>query len=559
MAIAEQQPHEASAYQRRILEFVANDSGHAVVQATAGSGKTTTLIAVAKQLPASERACFLAFNRATAAELKARLPPHVEATTIHALGRRLLLGRFPHLRAARPEGDKYRALAVDALAAAAFDRSSRHEASAYLARLLGFVRLELTPAADAAAVAAVEQRYGLENPFSGSRRQAVRSLLTELLERGRAVAALGRFDLTDLVYLPVVMGLSGNYSFVCVDEAQDLSRLTLAFVQRLIETGARALFVGDPHQAIYGFAGADDRSLARIVKRTGATTLPLSVSYRCPARHVLLARRFSPAMEAAPGAAMGGVTIISVSQLPRRARPGDLVMSRVNAPLVGLSLRLLEGDVPARVLGIELLDDLLRLARTLFPEKLPLNAPELTLRHGRASAARIERRLLSSLSLARALSDDADRHQALAILLSRLRASTAPFDLERLSLLAHRLFGVASPTHEPEPTAAAVVLSTIHKAKGREAQRTFLLYPEELAAAATELDDRSAEANVLFVAITRAKHELVLVERRPGAIAARIRRHRNGAANSSGSGGKVPDQWTQVLALARTMARAKRS
>ena len=104
----------------------------------------------------------------------------------------------------------------------------------------------------------------------------------------------GDYDFTDMVYLPVRLGLRPpEYAFVCIDEAQDLSRLNLELIMRLIGVGARALFVGDPYQAIYAFAGADARSLERIVERTGATRLPLSVSFRCPVRHVVLARRFS--------------------------------------------------------------------------------------------------------------------------------------------------------------------------------------------------------------------------------------------------------------------------
>ncbi len=568
---------EPSPHQRRILEFVSTGNGHAVVQATAGSGKTTTLVAVAHRLPASRRACFLAFNRATAAELKARLPPHVEATTIHALGRRLLLERFPRLRTARPDANKYRALAYEALTLAKVNPTIHREAAIYLSRLLGFMRLELTPANDDDAVTAVERRYGIEDPLPGSLGGELRTLLPGLLENGRAVAALGHLDLTDLVYLPVTLSLRSSYYFVCVDEAQDLSRLTLAFVQQLVEAGARALFVGDPHQAIYGFAGADERSLARIVRRTGAVTLPLSVSYRCPARHVLLARRFSAEMAAAPGAPPGRVKIISERHLARHASPGDLVMSRVNAPLVALSLRLVEAGIPARVLGQEMSSELLLLARRLFPGRLPLSAPEITLRHGRENAARIEQRLLSSLTLARALSDDADRHHALAILLRHLRAGAGPFEHDHLAELAHLLLNSPSSSTDTKHGPPGVVLSTIHKAKGREAQRTFLLYPEELAPVRSARADKAAdgmtvnagansqvdtqmetaaEANVLFVALTRSKRELVLVERRRGAIAARIRQQRRGATHPSTTGDDLAARWTQVLSLARTMARA---
>src|SRR5690606_10592798 len=95
-------PHAPSSHQARVFAFVREGRGHAVVQATAGSGKTTTLVQVAGMLPRENRACFLAFNRSTVAELRQRLPAHVEATTVHALGRRILLDTRPRLGKALP-------------------------------------------------------------------------------------------------------------------------------------------------------------------------------------------------------------------------------------------------------------------------------------------------------------------------------------------------------------------------------------------------------------------------------------------------------------------------
>ncbi|HZW27253.1 MAG TPA: UvrD-helicase domain-containing protein, partial [Trueperaceae bacterium] len=65
----------ANAYQAAVVTFVKRAGGHGVVEATAGSGKTTTLVMVAKALveelgvqPAE--VAFLAFNRSAAAELQ---------------------------------------------------------------------------------------------------------------------------------------------------------------------------------------------------------------------------------------------------------------------------------------------------------------------------------------------------------------------------------------------------------------------------------------------------------------------------------------------------------
>ena len=70
-------PSTPSSYQEAIFRFVQDGSGHGVIMATAGSGKSTTLVEVAHLLPADVSACFLAFNASAAKQLKDRLPEHV--------------------------------------------------------------------------------------------------------------------------------------------------------------------------------------------------------------------------------------------------------------------------------------------------------------------------------------------------------------------------------------------------------------------------------------------------------------------------------------------------
>lgn len=65
----------------RVVRFMRSGTGHCVVRATAGSGKTTTLVEVAGVLPKSARSVCLAFNRNAVNELQRRLPAHVAAST----------------------------------------------------------------------------------------------------------------------------------------------------------------------------------------------------------------------------------------------------------------------------------------------------------------------------------------------------------------------------------------------------------------------------------------------------------------------------------------------
>lgn len=586
-----------SPLQERVLRFVAEGRGHGVVEATAGSGKTTTLVQVAQALPATLAACFLAFNRATAAELRTRLPPHVEATTLHALGRAVVVNNFPALGGAKLDPDKYRDLALELLRNRPRFTAPPLELADYLARLAGFVRLATAEKRQPPAPSKVAPRHGLESPLSQVETPALQALVPPLLEAGLAALHQGVLDYTDMLYAPLMLGLRPpRYGFVCVDEAQDLSPLALALVMQLVRAGARALFVGDPQQAIYAFAGADSRSMQRITSTTSATVLPLSVSFRCPSRHVVLARRFSPTMQPARSAQAGQVRLSQLSQLPALAAPGDLIMSRVNAPLTRVQLSLAEAGTPSRVLGEDLAAPTLALARHLFGNAVPRGAERSVLEHAKLEAERLERELLTSPALAEVLRVSSERHEALVVLLRRLALTGAP-DFVALEGLAHMLLGGAAVAPEAgeagsgSPEAAPVepnnphpvILSTIHKAKGREANRVFLLFPEELAPlpaprpqhpraravvtaglpplaatpgpASAEL---AAEANVLFVALTRARQEFVLVERTEGALEERLRRVRLRAGESARAADhELALKWNQVLGLATLMANQR--
>lgn len=582
----------ANHYQQAVLDFVRHGTGHAVVEATAGSGKTTTLVRVAELLESEllapgQRACFLAFNRGTAAELRDRLPAGITATTIHALGRQVLLRASAASRTAAatgrsapgtadadadaaPSPTKYHDLALTLLSAggAALSHLDPHESAHYLARLADLSRLELVDPTDHQAVQDVADRYRLRSP-AASETAALHALLPDLLARGVVAGLDGAFDFTDMVFLPVRLNLRPpRFAFVCIDEAQDLSRLNLEFIMRLIDTGARALFVGDPHQAIYAFAGADACSLERLTDRTGATRLPLSVSFRCPTRHVALARRFSPTMQAAAAAVAGKVTVLAEANLTRTVRPGDLVLTRTNAPLVALSLALAERRVPTRVLGDELAGETIELAMRLFPTGLIVEGHTVVSVSAADEARLLERRLLTAEELPRELDRSTDRHQALRLALTLLERNWQPPaqrdgagtrlehwhrrwlpraarpTVDDLAAVLTGLLGGASTGHHQPP----VILSTMHKAKGREADRVFIHRPEQLGFSIGDSEADLSEGNVLFVALTRATHELVLVESEPGSLAARL------ASKPEPTG--LDRSWNDVLRLARVMARS---
>ena len=501
-------PSTPSSYQEAIFRFVQDGSGHGVIMATAGSGKSTTLVEVAHRLQEGVNACFLAFNASAAKQLKDRLPEHVTARTVHALGLKTLTAATKGRKFAPVNPRKYHELIKAKLhnteATYRVSPQTATQAVHYLHELTHYARVNLAEKEDRGVLEQLAQTYGLRPPEHPKLLADLHTLLWEVLRDGIALALIGAYDFTDMIYAPVVANLSPTQHFdlVCIDEAQDLSPMQLAFILRLPSPTGRLLFVGDANQAIYGFAGADTQAMKRIVEHTGATVLPLSVTYRCPRKHVRFARRFAPEIQAAPGAAEGKITAITERALFMYVTPGDLVLCRINAPLVETCLGLIQRRIPAQVLRRDIAGKLLADAKLVFKQGLEDWKAKLNRFESRevGSVARsnlprdvIERliyRREDELACLRALTKDAVRGgvTTLAGLTSRIDG----------------LFGDAD---------GVVTLSTVHKAKGKEADNVFILLPHlmPLPNAGTP-EEREAEDCVRFVAVTRARRKLVFVE-----------------------------------------------
>jgi DNA helicase-2/ATP-dependent DNA helicase PcrA len=99
-------------------------------------------------------------------------------------------------------------------------------------------------------------------------------------------------DLDDLIYYPVQMFMKNpdllskyrtQYPWILVDEFQDINAVQYQLIRLLMPGDNADLYVvGDPHQAIYGFRGADVRCIRFFIKDyPKAITYRLMQSYRC--------------------------------------------------------------------------------------------------------------------------------------------------------------------------------------------------------------------------------------------------------------------------------------
>jgi DNA helicase-2/ATP-dependent DNA helicase PcrA len=299
-------------------------------------------------------------------------------------------------------------------------------------------------------------------------------------------------DYADMIYLPLAWDLtSRDYQLVVVDEAQDMTAAQLEIAERMCE--GRICVVGDDRQAIYGFRGADSNSLNRLKAKLGALELPLNTTYRCGTAIVAHAQRLVPDIQAGPDNPAGIVDACTPAELITLVRPGDFVLSRLNAPLVSITLRLLRNGVRATMAGRDIGSGVVAILKKLkVTDHTPLSSVQ-------SLVEAWERKTIAKLA-AYGQTEDMDRirDQADVLYAFIMDADTTKEMFNKLDTLFTNVDG--------EPTAGAVLCSSVHKAKGLEAGHVYVLMDTLYRRGRTQ-----EEMNVEYVAVTRAKAHLTLV------------------------------------------------
>ena len=125
------------------------------------------------------------------------------------------------------------------------------------------------------------------------------------------------------------------------------------------------------HNSIYEWRGAEANAMENLQKRLSATELRLPISYRCPRKIVELAQEIVPDIQSAPNAIDGEIFDISDEDMLQQVKPGDFILSRVNAPLIKYCMLLLKQRIPANIAGRDIGNSLVFLLKKSKKKTLP--------------------------------------------------------------------------------------------------------------------------------------------------------------------------------------------
>ena len=338
----------------------------------------------------------------------------------------------------------------------------------------------------------------------------------QLLEEGNKIAKSHNYiDLTDMLYLPKVFELYPikKYDLLFVDECQDLSKAQLAVALKYVKKSGRVIAVGDPCQSIYGFTGADIESFSRFESLLkNHNKLTLSFCFRCPNNVIEYAQNFREDIK--PFKDKDGlIEKIEFDQVIKTAKDGDLVISRTKAPLTTLLFSLLENNRKVNIHQDDV-KDLFNELRFLF-SKQELNTRNV-FKNGYDFFEKVkERNIYFVEKKANKMANNSSKEDFIKeeteYIERRIgflqRQSSIHLDVSTMNELVKRIEGLITESED------AIKLSTIHKAKGLENKRVFILDYDKLP---MKKDNHKPwetvqENNLKYVALTRAEESLFLV------------------------------------------------
>lgn len=493
-------PTSWSPQQERVFGFVKSQEGNGLIEAVAGSGKTTTLLKVAEL--AGNQVGFFAYNKKIADEIASKLSglglTNAKSQTMHAVGMKALGKLLGKLEVAADKTDGvleeldapfyYRAAIKKLLSLGKQHLLTSDIKDSWIELMDHFDVYELMP----------EQKFKSKKDPT----EEVIEWTLKALYESRQQAKEGLIDFDDMIYESIMLNAPfPTFDWVLLDEAQDTNAARRQIAAQMLRPDSRLIAVGDRHQAIYGFTGASADSLDLIANMFQCGYLPLTVTYRCPKAVVEHARQWVSHIEAHPSAPEGSVeSLTAFDFFKRKLSSTDAILCRNNKPLVNLAFGFIRNKVACHIEGRDIGQGLITLIRKW---KSVTNIGEL---HGKLLEYRDSQceRLRARGNHAKAASIT-DKVDTIFVLMEGFAQKDNTFGL--ISLI-NSLF-----LDSEGKQLQSITLSTVHKSKGREWNRVYLwgrqLYmPSSFAKQTWELEQ---ERNLIYVAVTRAKEELVEV------------------------------------------------
>ena len=482
-----------SDYQKAIFKNVAKEVGHSLVIARAGSGKTSTLVEAVRYIPKNKKVLLVAFNKIIQKELQNRIKSmNCDVLTYHSLGLRAVRQAFGNVVI-----DEYKGLEL-AQKALGVDRNDKDAFQLVnnLCQVVSFAKAGLLFTTKE--IDDIMDQFGIDS-VDLKREDFIKKVfqVLELCKKDKL-----RLDFDDMIYFPHAFDLNvGKYDFVMTDEAQDLNKSQLIMGKNALKKDGRFIAVLDPKQQLYSWRLADNSVIQEMRNLPGTKTLSLPISYRCPKKVINSVQKWVNDITFPDTAIDGEISDIHTNDLYQKVKPGDFILSRVNAPLLRLCLSFIKLGMKANIRGRDIGEQLAYLIKK--SKKKTIDQFVKWLEDWKESE--VERLIAKNMKPDAVL----DKYDCLMTICE---------DAESLEDAKKTIKNLFNDTDDKN----IIWLSSIHRSKGLEAKNVFILrwtlkfWPSKY----HSLDEDNEEGNLWYVSATRAQKHLYYVDQvgKPGMI-----------------------------------------
>ena len=541
-----------STYQQDILDFFLNNpQSNMLVNALAGSGKSTTACMLSEHSKTSD--LYIAFNASVVEEFKKKIKnPKTKVMTMHSLAYSIMLYNVE--QESKDSGEKPKGFGsqrskrtvsldnfkphkiLDEEITKRYGRYIEFAKRVFLkdnyVNLYNLCRLTLTDMSSNKDVSRLIDDHVLflyygDEGYSAPDISEITSTLKILDTKSRQqFETQGVIDFTDMLWITFNKLKYDNwevpywalYTNIYCDEVQDFSNIQLNFLKFIKRTKGRYVFIGDFHQAIYNFAGANAQAFNQIPKMFAPVkTFDLPICYRCAKSHLSrVNREYGIPILPCDDAPMGFVKTIDKSKISEYAKAGDMVISRKNKWIAEVVLDLARNGTPifiedkemvwaikrqilsSKCTSVGTLEKFLQKVISNYNKKL-FEIVSKNAREGGHEEEHLE-------AVAEANSKIDNTSFLLEILEGYLENHASSDSVSKFSNFIDKLLNTT-------PSPNCVRLCSIHKAKGLEATNVFVLNEAKI-----NYDFRNSkeqniqEKNLSYIATTRAKEGLYLVK-----------------------------------------------
>lgn len=498
--------------QEKIWDFMQNGTGHAVVHACPGTGKTFSTVQGCARLDTSKQSViYFAFNKNIRDEMLTKAPKGVTVRGLNQFGHQIVTKAF---KGAKFDDNKYYKMYNSMFPASTPEETKVQIYGAFKAKeLVNLCQSYHLDGTNEDELFEIINRHEVRLPVVLSKK--IVNAIPLLLEEGKKAKVVNEktvfsFTYGDQLWLPVVLDLpTPQYDMICIDEAQDLNVIQHHLVMKAMHANTRVIVVGDENQAIYAFRGADAdsmRTMADLLISNGGTVshFPLTKTFRCGKKIVDVAKQFVPEIEANDTNPDGEVSNVNLQESLEELDNGDMVLCRMNAPLVKLGYKLMRKHKKVRFVGKPFGEQIVGLVEGLEPK-------DITDLHSKLNAyedkemKKLEEKKLKGDKIEIKMADLSDKMDCIRVFLSNYELNNfiSCTDGSVSDLLKALRDFYLSDTFDAD----AITLSSIHRAKGTERDRVFYLMPD-IGFKELTPEEEKQEQNLKFVAVTRAKHHL---------------------------------------------------